>query len=132
MAPEIIRMTEPNPYTFQSDVYSFGIVLFEMATGELPYKHLNNKDQILYMVGRGYLKPDLNKVHKDIPKRFVKLIENCISFRSEQRPLFFEILTRLEDIQVKIPKIHRSISEPTLKINSFELIADDLLHADYK
>ncbi len=45
-APEVIRMKEENPYTFQSDVYAFGIVLFELVTGQLPYSHINNKDQV--------------------------------------------------------------------------------------
>ncbi|KAG1668343.1 Serine/threonine-protein kinase B-raf [Nymphon striatum] len=47
MAPEVIRMQDPNPYTFQSDVYAFGIVLYELITGRLPYCHINNKDQVI-------------------------------------------------------------------------------------
>lgn len=39
-------MKEQNPYTFQSDVYAFGIVMYELATGELPYTNINNKDQV--------------------------------------------------------------------------------------
>ena len=46
MAPEIIRMKEENPYSFQSDVYAFGIVLFELFALQLPYTHINNKDQV--------------------------------------------------------------------------------------
>lgn len=64
MAPEVIRMDEQNPYSFYSDVYSFGVVLFEILTEQLPYSHINNKDQILYLVGRGLLRPDLSKVEK--------------------------------------------------------------------
>ena len=39
-------MDEPAPYTFRSDVYAYGIVLYELMAGELPYAHLNNKDQV--------------------------------------------------------------------------------------
>lgn len=46
MAPEVIRMQDENPYSFQSDVYAFGIVLFELFSGQLPYSHISNKDQV--------------------------------------------------------------------------------------
>lgn len=45
-APEVIRMEDNNPYSFQSDVYSYGIVLFELMTGELPYSQIGNRDQV--------------------------------------------------------------------------------------
>ena len=45
-APEVIRMKESSPYTFQSDVYAFGVVLYELASAELPYTSINNKDQV--------------------------------------------------------------------------------------
>uniref|UniRef100_A0A3Q2DNC0 non-specific serine/threonine protein kinase n=1 Tax=Cyprinodon variegatus TaxID=28743 RepID=A0A3Q2DNC0_CYPVA len=46
MAPEVIRMQDSNPYTFQSDVYGYGVVLFELMSGTLPYSNINNRDQI--------------------------------------------------------------------------------------
>lgn len=46
-APEVIRMQDSNPYTFQSDVYGYGIVLFELMSGTLPYSNINNRDQVI-------------------------------------------------------------------------------------
>ncbi|KAL9972799.1 hypothetical protein ACROYT_G019175 [Oculina patagonica] len=112
MAPEVVRMKDPNPYSFHSDIYAYGIVLYELLTSSLPYPHVGNKDQILYMVGRGYLKPDLSKVRSDIPKSFKKLLIDCIKFNRDERPLFTQVLAILESLIRSMPKINRSASEP--------------------
>ncbi|XP_030624919.1 raf-1 proto-oncogene, serine/threonine kinase a [Chanos chanos] len=114
MAPEVIRMQDNNPYSFQSDVYSYGIVLYELMTGELPYSQIANRDQIIFMVGRGYLSPDLSKLYKSCPKAMKRLVADCIKKAKEERPLFPQILSSIELLQHSLPKINRSASEPSL------------------
>ncbi|XP_056305854.1 raf-1 proto-oncogene, serine/threonine kinase a isoform X5 [Danio aesculapii] len=114
MAPEVIRMQDNNPYSFQSDVYSYGIVLFELMTGELPYSQIGNRDQIIFMVGRGYLSPDLSKLYKRCPKAMKRLVVDCIKKSKDERPLFPQILSSIELLQHSLPKINRSASEPSL------------------
>uniref|UniRef100_A0A8C9SNE1 RAF proto-oncogene serine/threonine-protein kinase n=1 Tax=Scleropages formosus TaxID=113540 RepID=A0A8C9SNE1_SCLFO len=114
MAPEVIRMQDSNPYSFQSDVYSYGIVLYELMTGELPYSHISNRDQIIFMVGRGYLSPDLSKLYKSCPKAMKRQVADCIKKLRDERPLFPQILSSIELLQHSLPKINRSASEPSL------------------
>ncbi|XP_043081069.1 raf-1 proto-oncogene, serine/threonine kinase a isoform X2 [Puntigrus tetrazona] len=114
MAPEVIRMQDSNPYSFQSDVYSYGIVLFELMTGELPYSQIANRDQIIYMVGRGYLSPDLSKLYKSCPKAMKRQVADCVKKSKDERPLFPQILSSIELLQHSLPKINRSASEPSL------------------
>ncbi|XP_029684822.1 serine/threonine-protein kinase A-Raf isoform X2 [Takifugu rubripes] len=136
MAPEVIRMQDSNPYTFQSDVYAYGVVLFELMSGSLPYSNINNRDQrtifyifdpsilkpfrqqsfqqIIFMVGRGYLSPDLTKIFSTSPKSMKRLIVDCLKFKRDERPLFPQILVAIEQVQDLLPKIEQSRSEPSL------------------
>ncbi|ESN95564.1 hypothetical protein HELRODRAFT_86641, partial [Helobdella robusta] len=117
MSPEIIRMKNSDPYTFKSDVYAYGIVLYELVSGQLPYK-IRERDQIMYLVATRRLKPDLTQVRSDIPKSLVNLLERCIQFDPEERPLFHDILRSLEQLVLKMPKTTRSTSLPNLNRSS--------------
>ncbi|XP_030209010.1 serine/threonine-protein kinase B-raf isoform X1 [Gadus morhua] len=120
MAPEVIRLQDKNPYSFQSDVYAFGIVLYELMSGVLPYSNINNRDQIIFMVGRGYLAPDLSKVRSNCPKAMKRLMVDCLKKKREERPLFPQILASIELLARSLPKIHRSASEPSLNRAGFQ------------
>ena len=52
-APEIIRMQDPDPYTYKSDVYAFGVVLYELICQELPYPDIKERHQVSVIFNDG-------------------------------------------------------------------------------
>ncbi|XP_052894349.1 mitogen-activated protein kinase kinase kinase 12 isoform X2 [Anopheles moucheti] len=89
MAPEVIRNW---PCNEKVDIWSYGVVLWELLTGEVPYKNVDSS-QILYGVG-SYL------LHLPIPdtcpEGFKLLIKQCWSTKPRNRPSFKIILTHLD------------------------------------
>ena len=47
--------------------------------------------QILFMVGKGCLKPDMSLLKKDTPKALKRLLQDCIKFNRDERPLFPQV-----------------------------------------
>ncbi|PAA62866.1 hypothetical protein BOX15_Mlig020430g1 [Macrostomum lignano] len=125
MAPEVIRMKDDDPYTVKSDVYAFGVVLYELCSGQLPYNKLSNKDLILFKVGSGLLRPDIKDLKKGTPKRIPELMTKCVQFDRDQRPSFKFVLEELEGALQLLPRIQRSSSEPTLNRSNFYYKPDD-------
>ena len=82
-------MQEEDPYTFHSDVYALGVVLFEMITGKLPYGENLQRDMILWLVGKGRLRPvvsDSIPARENCPRALLRLQEKCVAFERDQRP----------------------------------------------
>ncbi len=60
----------------------------------LPQSHLRSvtsSSQIIFMVGRGYLSPDLSKLYKNCPKAMKRLVADCIKKSKDERPLFPQV-----------------------------------------
>jgi len=80
MAPELFKGEK---HDAKVDVYSFGMLLLELATQEFPYRECKNTGELLDCFEHGRLPQALFKVN-DLDAR--DLIEMCISHDPEERP----------------------------------------------
>ena len=91
MAPEVALK---KAYNEKVDVHSFGIILWEMLTGELPFKGVNKAEFLSTVVGLGY-RP---KIPKHLPGAVASLLKACWDVDSMQRPTSAEIVASLTAI----------------------------------
>ena len=91
-----IRWTAPEGFTLKrlsikSDVWSFGILLWELVTkGDLPY-HGMNDDQVHELL----LKGKCTYIPRGCPKPFNQLMMNCWKHKDYERPSFKDIFDLL-------------------------------------
>ncbi|KAJ6352032.1 hypothetical protein OIU76_001279 [Salix suchowensis] len=91
MAPEVI---EHKPYNHKADVFSFGIVLWELLTGKLPYEHLSPLQAAVGVIQQGLRPPIPSHSH---PK-LAELLERCWQQDPSLRPEFSEIVEHLQQL----------------------------------
>jgi serine/threonine-protein kinase len=96
MAPEQIR--EARDADARADLYSFGAVLFEMLTGELPF----NSHSLVKLIDAIYTQaPRRVSEIVDVPPQLDELVHRCLSKLPDDRPSTAEILETLANIELE-------------------------------
>ncbi|KAF2901799.1 hypothetical protein ILUMI_04395 [Ignelater luminosus] len=89
MAPESLA---DGVFTTDSDVWSYGVVLWEMATlAEQPYQGLANEQVLQFVIAQGTLERP-----PECPDLLYEIIEVCFRWRPNNRPRFEDIVEKLE------------------------------------
>ncbi|KAL1188780.1 Serine/threonine-protein kinase EDR1 [Cardamine amara subsp. amara] len=103
MAPELLNGSS-NRVSEKVDVFSFGIAMWEILTGEEPYANLHCGAIIGGIVN--------NTLRPPVPERceaeWRKLMEQCWSFDPGVRPSFTEIVDRLRSMTVALQHKRRT------------------------
>jgi serine/threonine protein kinase len=87
-----VQVCLKKPYSEKCDVYSFGILLWQMARDRIPYDNLT-REEFVSAVATGRLRP---KLHRYWRKDFCGLLTDCWNQNPVARPSFQELCARLE------------------------------------
>jgi len=104
-APEILAGKK---YNEKVDVYSYGILLWELYTTKVPFEGSSNED-VKRLIISG-IRPHIPSI---CPGSYKELVKDCWNPEPEKRPTFDDIVSRLEDLKKNLVS-----SEDTTDTNS--------------
>ncbi|KAH3765766.1 leucinerich repeat kinase [Pelomyxa schiedti] len=119
LAPEVLS-TEDIQYTVQSDVYSYGIILYEIFTLQYPFDEVFQNPQLCKVVGADARGRPVREIKKfqvisaimkglrpnfppncAVPPQLRKLITNCWQHTPTNRPEMRSVVSVLSNVLVK-------------------------------
>jgi len=96
MSPEQWKMAE---ITTATDVWAFGVLLFEMYTGQVPFRGVDLAD-----LAHRICDPDTAPpLAPDIPPAIQGLIARCLRRNPTERPTISQVIAALERIAAPVP-----------------------------
>src|SRR6266542_146642 len=84
LAPEVLSK---KPYTKESDIYSFGMIMWEFTTGKKPFHDRPHNHCLITDI----LKGERPQITDDTPELYAKLMKKCWDHNPENRPTAKEI-----------------------------------------
>jgi serine/threonine-protein kinase len=81
-APE--RLKDENPFDRRSDIYSLGVVLYQLLTGELPHEFLGENGFEVVAPKLGPIIP-LRERREDVPRELEAIVERALAPELEHR-----------------------------------------------
>ena len=93
-APEALKGSSIIPYSQSIDIYSFGILLWQLLSGKTPFYELENENNIAEQIVSGY-RPSIDDLPSDIPEEIIEMIESCWNSNPKERMGFEKIISIL-------------------------------------
>ena len=84
LAPEVLSK---KPYTKESDIYSFGMIMWECTTGKKPFHDRPHNHRLISDI----LKGERLQITDDTPEFYAELMKRCWDHNPENRPTAKEI-----------------------------------------
>ncbi|XP_010917753.1 serine/threonine-protein kinase EDR1 [Elaeis guineensis] len=105
MAPEVLRNEPSNE---KCDVYSFGVILWELATLRMPWSGMNPM-QVVGAVGFQERRLD---IPKEVDPLVARIIWECWQTDPSLRPSFAQLTTALKSLQRLVIPSHQDTQSP--------------------
>jgi serine/threonine protein kinase len=97
MAPEVL--TADMPVDIRSDIYSLGVVIYEMLTGRVPFQGHDPGE--LARQHRGIRVPDVRRLVPDVPAEAAALVREMVAKEPLRRPQTpRELIERLIAVEI--------------------------------
>ncbi|KAF0530132.1 kinase-like protein [Gigaspora margarita] len=82
----------------RSDIYSLGVIFWEISSGRLPYDHFEHNQAIIFHVYEGNRETPV----ENTPDDYVKLYQSCWDQKPEKRPKIKTVLEELKKMRLSL------------------------------
>ncbi|MHC9541603.1 MAG: tetratricopeptide repeat protein [Vulcanimicrobiota bacterium] len=103
MAPE--RLIYMDSGSIRSDIYSFGVMIYQMLTRQLPYSPTQLAENHTVIISEDYL--PLTSIRSDIPVDFSDMVDTCLEKEPENRYADFD------ELKIVITSLYEKYTQST-------------------
>ncbi|UZO00431.1 uncharacterized protein OCT59_011565 [Rhizophagus irregularis] len=125
VAPEVLR---GNPYTQAADIYSFGMIMYFVATGRQPFANRAHDEALALDICKDESRPNIND--QEAPECYIDLMKRCWNSNPDNRPkateiyelfsLFYDSYVPESDLYLEKEQQHYDIEKQFKKADEYK------------